>query len=421
MMRLEQIIAWVPRLVGMAHDMDRRQREADARERAEWQQYRMAIAAPTGKLGDGRLASVADANAAGLLDASGLFLGALDGRALFFAGDGQLLSYARAGSGKGRDWILPNLAHVRDRSLLVVDVKDGENCYASHAHRAETLGQPCIYLNPFGLLGLPDTPINPLHILVDIVANGGEIDTQADEIAQILLPPNPKEGGNGWVRKGALRLLATRMEYLAHCEPEMCNLGGLWRFVNAPPEDTEVAFSMMETCGIEGIARRAGALRATFIDAPKQFEAYKSDAIEALNAFEPGKTLERATRAHGFDFARLKHEPCTVYLITPSEKLGVIAPWISLIVNYAIEAIAREPGELRTCFVLDEFPQLPPAPAILKALRLYRGRGIQLWLFSQGRYSMESRWSREAVKEFEDQAAVFTMTGVEDPDLLRDV
>ncbi|WP_288805593.1 type IV secretory system conjugative DNA transfer family protein [uncultured Novosphingobium sp.] len=420
-MRLETLASWSMRLMSMAQDADRREREEESRAHAAYQHYLMATAAPSGKYGDGRLASIHDADTAGLLDANGLFLGALDGRALFFAGDGQMLSYARAGSGKGRDWILPNLAHVRDRSLLVVDVKDGENCFASYRHRSETLGQPCIYLNPFGLLGLPNTPINPLQTLTDIVQGGGEIDTQADEIAQILLPPGPKDGGNGWVRKGALRLLATRMEYLAHCEPDQCNLGGLWRFVNASTDDLDRAFMMMETCGIEGIARRAGALRATFVDAPKQFEAYKSEAIEALNPFEPGKTLERATRSHGFDFARLKHEPHTVYLITPSEKLGVIAPWISLIVNYAIEAIAREPGQLRTCFILDEFPQLPPAPAILKALRLYRGRGIQLWIFSQGRFSMESRWSREAVKEFEDQAAVFTMTGVEDPDLLRDV
>lgn len=107
--------------------------------------------------------------------------------------------------------------------------------------------------------------------------------------------------------------------------------------------------------------------------------------------------------------------------MAPSEKLGVIAPWISLIVNYAVETIARERGPLRTCFILDEFPQLPPAPAIMKALRLYRGKGIQLWFFSQGRYSMEGRWSRDAVKEFEDQAAIFTMTGIEDPALMRDV
>ncbi len=420
-MRLETLGGWAMRLMSMAQQADRRELEEESRASAAYQQYLMATAAPSGKLGDGRMANLRDAENSGLLDTSGLFLGALGGRALFFAGDGQMLSYARAGSGKGRDWILPNLAHVRDRSLLVVDVKDGENCYASHKHRSEALGQPCIYLNPFGLLGLPNTPINPLQILVDIIATGGEIDTQADEVAQILLPPSPKDADGGWVRKGALRLLSTRMEYLANCEPDQCNLGGLWRFVNASTDDLDMALSMMETCGIEGIARRAGALRGTFVDAPKQFEAYKSDAIEALNAFEPGKTLERATRTHGFDFARLKHEPCTVYLITPSEKLGVIAPWISLIVNHAIETIAREPGQLRTCFILDEFPQLPPAPAILKALRLYRGRGIQLWLFSQGRYSMESRWSREAVKEFEDQAAVLTMTGVEDPDLLRDV
>ncbi|MCW2368825.1 type IV secretory system conjugative DNA transfer family protein [Sphingobium sp. B11D3D] len=397
------------------------QREADAGRQAAYQQYLMSITAPSGKLGDGRLANVNDMEAAGLCDPGGLFYGALNGRMLFFNGDGQMLSYARAGSGKGRDWILPNLAHVRDRSLLVVDVKDGENCFASHEHRSKTLGQTCIYLNPFGLLGLPNTGINPLQVLVDIIAAGGEIDTQADEIAQILLPPNPRESENSWVRDGALRLLALRMEYLAHREPDQCNLGGLWRFVNAPPEDMETAMTMMETCGIEGIERRAGALRATFIDAPKQFEAYKSDAIKAVHSFEPGKTLERATAAHDFDFGRLKHAPHTVYLIAPSEKLGVVALWISLIVNYAIEAIARERGKVRTCFILDEFPQLPPAPAILKALRLYRGRGIQLWFFSQGRYSMEGRWSKEAVKEIEDQAAIFTMTGVEDPDLLRDV
>jgi type IV secretion system protein VirD4 len=420
-MRLETLIGLLPRIFSTTIQLDRMQREDDARRLAAHQQYLMSIAAPSGKLGDGRLATVNDVEAAGLCDPRGLFLGALHGRMLFFGGDGQLLSYARTGSGKGRDWILPTLAHARDRSLVVVDVKDGENCFASHEHRSRTLQQPCIYINPFSLLGVPNTRINPLRVLVDIVESGGEIDTQADEIAQILLPPNPKEGEGSWVRKGASRLLATRMEYLAHCEPALCNLGGLWRFVNASPDDVGMAFAMMETCGIEGIERRAGALRATLLDAPKQFEAYKSDAIEALHPFEPGKTLERATSAHDFDFGKLKHEPHTVYIVSPSEKIGVIAPFISLVVNYLIEAIARERGKVRTCFILDEFPQLPPAPAILKALRLYRGRGIQLWIFSQGRYSMEGRWSKEAVKEIEDQAAIFTMTGVEDPDLMRDV
>ncbi len=195
MVRFEQLLfGLLPRFFGAVWQWDRRQREEEARQRAAQQEHLMAIAAPSGKLGDGRLASIRDAETRNLLDANGLFLGAQQRRMLFFSGEGHLLTYARTGSGKGRDYVLPNLAHIRDRSLLVVDVKDGENCYASHKHRSETLGQPCIYLNPFGLLGLPNTRINPLQVLVDIVASGGEIDTQPDEIAHILIPPAAKGG-----------------------------------------------------------------------------------------------------------------------------------------------------------------------------------------------------------------------------------
>lgn len=394
---------------------------ARARDRARDMEAAIERARPTGLLGDGRLADLSDVRRAGLLDARGLFIGAFGGRLLFFNGDGPLVTYLRTGGGKGRDLLLPNMAHVRDRSLIIVDVKDGENAYASAGHRAETLRVPVVYLNPFGLRGLPNTAINPLQILVDTVQRGARIDTEANEIAQILLPPPLKQGDDAWVRKGALRLLSLRMEYLAHFEPELCTLAGVWRFVNANGGQMDTAFAMMSTCGIEAIERKSGAFERTHTKAPKQFEAYKADAIEALDAFEPGKALDVATSAHEFDFARLKREPDTVYLMLPSEKLGVAAPWISLILNYAIEAIAKQAGPVRTTFLLDEFPQLPPAPAVMKALRLYRGKGIQLWLFAQGRFSMEGRWSREAVKEFEDQAAVMTLKNVQEPELIRDI
>lgn len=392
-----------------------------ARQRADQAQQTILNARPSGVYGSGRLADMSDAASHGMLDASGLFFGALWGRMLFFNGDGPLLTYARTGAGKGRDFILPNLAHVRGRSLIVTDLKDGENCYASWRHRAEKVGDRCIFLNPFGLHGLPNTRINPLQTLLDVVAAGGEIDTQANEIAQILIPPDPADKGGGWVRRGALRLLAMRMEYVAHFAQEHCTLGGLWRFVNAGQDELETSFALMEACGVEGISRRAAAMGTTLFHAPKQFEAYKTEAIEALAPYEPGKTLERATSGHDFNFGQLKHSPHSVFLIVPSEKLDVVAPWSSLSINHIIETAARERGPIRTTFILDEFPQLPPAPAIMKALRLYRGKGIQLWIFSQGRYSMEGRWSRDAVKEFEDQSAIFNTTGVEEPGLIADI
>jgi type IV secretion system protein VirD4 len=391
--------------------------------RAEAERARVILAnsEASGVLGNGRLANVQDAHSANMLDANGLFLGAMNKRLLFFNGDAPLLTYARTGTGKGRDFILPNLAHSRNRSLIVVDVKDAENCYASHAHRSQNLGHEIVYLNPFELLGLPNARINPLHTLIDIVNSGGQIDTEASEIAHILLPPQPKDQNGDWVGNGARRILALRMEYLAHFEPELCNLGGLWRFVNASSEDTDIALAMMTTCGIEGIERRAHAVAATARDAPKQQEAYKSSCIDALNPFEPGKKLEQATSAHQFDFAKLKHQPHTVYLMAPSEKLSVVAPWVSLIISHIIETVARERGAMSTTLLLDEFPQLPPAPAITKMLHLYRGKGLQPWIFAQGRHSLEAKWSREAVKDFEDMAAILNTSCVEDPALMADI
>lgn len=395
---------------------------ADAsRREAEQTRDRIATAQASGVLGNGRLANLRDVQSANLLDPNGLFLGALNKRPIFYNGDAPLLTYARTGTGKGRDFVLPNLAHSRNRSLIVVDLKDGENCFASLVHRRDTLGHQCVLLNPFGLLGLPDTRINPLRTLIDIVKAGEQIDTEAAEIAHILLPPSPKDQNGDWVGKGARRILSLRMEYLAHCEPEICNLGGLWRFVNSSQDEMQMAFAMMTTCGVDGIERRAYSVQATMMDAPKQFEAYKSDCIEALNSFEQGKRLERATSAHDFDFARLKHEPITVYLIAPSEKLGVVAPWVSLIVSHIIETVARERGPVSTTLLLDEFPQLPPAPAITKMLHLYRGKGLQPWIFAQGRYLLEGKWSREAVKDFEDMAAIFNTSCVEAPDLMADI
>src|SRR3546814_5838481 len=92
--------------------------------------------------------------------------------------------------------------------------------------------------------------LNPLQTLIDIVSRGDQIDTEADEIAHILIPSSAKNKDGDWVGKGARRLLAVRMEYLAHFEPELCALSGLWRFVNSSQDEMEIGFAMMATFGL---------------------------------------------------------------------------------------------------------------------------------------------------------------------------
>ncbi|UDF05353.1 type IV secretory system conjugative DNA transfer family protein [Asticcacaulis sp. AND118] len=392
---------------------------ARAEKKAKELEAFMDEAQASGQLGDGRLATMKDAERAGLFNMNGLYLGTFNGRMVFFNGDGPLLTYLRTGGGKGINYVLPNLAHVRDRSLIVIDVKDGENAFATYRLRASLPGHTCICLNPFGLHDLPNTRINPLQVLIDIVNAGRKIDTEAADLAHILCPVVKNE--QTWPRDGAIDFLSVTMEYLAHLDQENCNLAGLWAKVQASDEDMDTTFVMMESCGITGIARRAAAMRSIFQNAVTQWAAYKSVLNKAVTAFEAEKSLANATLVNEFDFRRLKHEPCTVYIMVRSDKLDVAAPWISLIINVAIEAIAAERGPLRTTLLLDEFAQLPPGHAFMRTLRLYRGKGVQPWVFSQGRQSLEGKWSKPDVLEIEDQAQCFTMKDTQDPALLRDI
>lgn len=396
---------------------------ARARERARAMEDAMRRATPSDALGHGRLATLRDVNASGLFGDDGIFLGGLNGRLLLYRGDAPLMTYARTGSGKGRDLILPNLAHLRDRSLIVCDPKDGENAFVSAAHRRDTLGHKVVFLNPYGINGdqFPDTKINPFNLLVNIMRSGARIDSEASEIAHILIPRPAKEGDDPWVRNGALRLTATVLKYLAIFDPENCTPSRLWSFVNSSGFDLGAQFALMETCGVAEIEGSAAGFNFVRHDAPKMWEAYKSALADALAPFAPEGALAISTSANEFDLRRLKHEFVTVYLIVPSRKLAASASWIALQINNAIETVADERGPVRTSFILDEFAQLPPIEAVTKATRLYRSKGIQLWFFAQSRYSLRERYPEVLAKEFEEQAGVVTMRSIGESDMIRDL
>jgi type IV secretion system protein VirD4 len=156
-------------------------------------------------------------------------------------------------------------------------------------------------------------------------------------------------------------------------------------------------------------------------DAPKQWEAIRSESASAVSIFEPTKSLGRATAAHDFDLTRLKREKITIYFMLPVEKLDVAAPFGSLIINLLIETLASTTGPVRTTFILDEFANFPKVSGILRSLRLHRSLGIQFWFFAQGRHSMTGKWAKDEVLEIEDQVGCTLMKSVWEPDLLKDI
>ncbi|MCA0371408.1 MAG: type IV secretory system conjugative DNA transfer family protein [Proteobacteria bacterium] len=391
-----------------------------ARERAFEVDRFLANAEPSDLLGNGRLANYYDLQDANLLSGKGLIIGGWDGEFLTYQGDASLVTFLRAGGGKNINFIFNNLAFVKDRSFVVIDIKDGENAYCTADYRKNVLGQKCIFLNPFELLGFGNTKINPLNALLELQNSGEAIDSEYDDIAEIIIPTPLKKSSNDWVAYGSQQIISWLLNYLVIEDSKNLNVGYLWRFVNSGGLEQANYFSYMKISSDESVATRASLYEDMAKVSPKQWLAYMSEIQKAVSVFKPETLLEKSSRINEFDFALLKQEPHTVYIMLPSKKVESAAKWLGLIINHIIEAVAAARGDIRTTFILDEMPQYY-ALAILKGLRLYRARGLNFWMFAQSRLSLLSRWSSEMVGEIEDQAAVTIYKNVTEPSVLKDI
>lgn len=388
--------------------------------RAQHTEWLMRNAKPSGELGNGRLANLQDVKASNLLTGRGLVVGGFDGKLMTYNGDGSLLTYLRAGGGKNVSFIFPNLAYIKSRSIVVIDIKEGENAYSSAKYRAEALGYDCVFINPFGLHGFPNTMVNPLSRLLDLKLSGKKIDSEYDEIAELLCPTPKKQGDNGWVYTGAQQILSWLLQYFVTDDPLKLNPGWIWRFANMGGEELNNFFAFAKASDDETIASRAQKYADMAENAPKEWSAYISEISKAVSEFRPDTSLELATRYNQFDFATLKQKPTIVYIMLPASKIEAARRWLALNINHAIESVAAANGDIPVTFFLDEMPQYY-VPAIAKALRLYRACGINLWMFSQTRQSLFDYYSKDLVTEFENQAAVTIYKNVTETSVLNDI
>lgn len=391
-------------------------------EEAHRREQDMLAARPSGVLGDSRLATLLEARAAGLLTGQGLYIGLMDGTALTFNADSSILTYGRPGIGKDRDIVTPNAALNVDRSTVWMDPKN-ETCFASERFRRETLHVPSVIIDPYGISDLSNTPINPLMRLVRLVHEQNRfLDTEHREIAKAIVPSPSQKTDNEWVSRGAQRLIAMIVKYLVYHLPNHTALGLIWNFLNTSENKLERRLARLARSNAPGLAGEAARFASMMREATKQFEAILDEAIDGLQLYEPGSSLREATRHDGFDFAKLKQTPHSVYVVIPGGKIDVAKRYLALIFNHMVESVAHaQTGKIRTTFILNEFANIGKIPSFRKSLRLYRGVGIQFWCFAQSRQSIDEIYGKDGREELEECVGLMQILGPEEPSLLRDV
>jgi type IV secretion system protein VirD4 len=301
------------------------------------------------------------------------------GTELTYDGERHLLLFGPNGSGKGTRLLVNNLLRLRDRSIIVIDPK-GELTAITSDYRRK-LG-PVFILNPFDVLGIGGAGFNPLASLdpqsptfVDDATGVGEAlikiedkDPHWSESAQSLLTAfimwetiKAQREKRAPLLENVRRMLTEPNEY-DHDEGRSHLVKGL----------KITAAEMVASGGFE-----IESLMGRFLRDNNEMASIQSTADRQTN-WMLSPMMRDNMASNDIDFASLKRNPATVYLILPAERMRTHSVWLRLVIVSALRSLYK-PGGTRTLFMLDEFAQLGHLAPMEDAFGLVRGFGVQLW------------------------------------------
>ncbi|HEY5225345.1 MAG TPA: type IV secretory system conjugative DNA transfer family protein [Methylovirgula sp.] len=318
---------------------------------------------------------------------------ALDPRVLLpYVGDRHLVTLGPNGSGKSRRLLLPNLARLVNWSILVIDPK-AELAAMSLRHR-HGAGCKTVLLNPFNVLGLGSHGFNPIAAL-----DPGSDDFPDDALglAEAIIRVPDKEPH--WA-ESAQDLVAALIMYSRLTHSGGGSLGHVRSLLGKSAKEFRQVIEEMMVAGVEHDCEE-------IIVKSARFGEINSDSRELNGILSTALTQTRwldsrpvkADLSRGaYDFARMKQEPTTVFLVLPARRLGTHSTWLRLMIASVLRPLMVDTRKAKvpTLLMLDEFAQLGHLPVIENTLAMMRGFGIKLWTvfqdLSQAKDIYKDRW-----------------------------
>ena len=307
-----------------------------------------------------------------------------------YPGERHLLVVGTNGCGKGTRILLPNLLNMRGaRSLVVVDPK-GELAAVSVPFRA-FVGRVAV-LNPFGVLtdrvGFEDMVSVGCNPLIALNPMSQSFNSDAGLLAEAMIPVESK-GENRHFDLSARSLVTAlimwvviegmkfrRVPTIARMRELLCSESA------APSRLTDFKGKGLPLLAQEMVKSENAGLRnlaSQFTEWNKEIQSIVSTAKTNTVCFDDPEIAADLAKP-GLDWREIKREPTTVYLILPPQMMERHSKWLRLMLTAALQASmrAREAGEPRILFMLDEFAALGHLKIIETVWALVRGYGIQI-------------------------------------------
>ena len=335
--------------------------------------------------GSSRWATLADVEAAGLLDAKGVFLGRFKRRYLRHDGPEHVMAFAPTRSGKGVGLVVPTLLSWPD-STVIHDIK-GENWQLTSGWRSQF--SHCVLFNP------TDPESAKYNLLLEVRKGLHEV-RDVQNIADILVDPEGAlERRNHW-EKTSHALLVGAILHVLYAEDEK-TLARVAKFLSDPHRSFERTLRVMMTTNHLGTKddpkvhpEVASAARETLNKSDNERSGVLSTAMSFLGLYRD-PIVANTTSACDWRIADLMEadKPVSLYLVIPPSDISRTKPLVRLVLNQIGRrltehlAVGHDRTRRQLLMMLDEFPALGRLDFFETALAFMAGYGIRSFLIAQ--------------------------------------
>lgn len=308
---------------------------------------------------------------------------------LEYSGERHILLFGVNGAGKSTRILIENLVTLKNRSLVVIDVK-GELTAQTYRMR-KTLGDVKI-IDPYGVLrkdcrlDLDSDGFNPLALLDP---DDDEFFDDAKQLTMAIIEVEGEtqkffpESAQGWFCVGLMmEVIAAKRETRAPSMLEArrwCLQPDLYEL--HPDGETESLIAGVRLNAQKAMAEggQLADLAGGFADENANQKETKSilSTLRTQTEFLISNPIARDVAKGNWSFAQLKERPTTVFIVLPPKQLHDKRRWTRLLITSALHAHLH-PGPYKTLFILDEFRTTIGHLQIVNDFwSLVRGYGVQ--------------------------------------------
>lgn len=402
--------------------------------------FKKALAAeiPKASEASARIATVKDIEEAGLVGGGGLlsmlgggkkevefYAGVVGQHVLMLPNDAHTLIVAPTAAGKNTKLLFPYQGLI-EAAMLINDPK-AENEGVSARYRESVLGQEIIVVNAPKRSGRKSHSYNPIDIIIDDLAAGGQdVFNDARMIASALLP-EPKgsnAGANKFFRQNGRDLIAFAMISLAVEDPQGANLPTVQQIVQDPAILMALAEQMQSSTALSGdLAGLASSILAMASKGEKQFQDFINEAKTAMAPYMPSGILAPLTKTSTFRYRDLvtrnaQGKRRTIYQHFDNSRKGVFVPFGSMLNACALLELQRAPRGEPVVFLNDEAGNMP-VDGLPQAMTIVRGSNVRIVNVFQSYTQMDEVFGREGGQMIRDNSPLSIAFGLAEEDAKR--